>query len=223
MARVYLAFLLLCVLLPLQALAQAPVSPPPLPAPGAREEAPPVPGGAVEKPQGEIIPRDWETSASVGRPGRVVLGSLGGLLLGLVGTVPGIFLVAEGFDCDGCGNDSSIVLGGLVGIAGMSAGTALGVKLAGSLFGGEGRYLHTLLGAVLGAGAGIFAALAMSETDGLWAIPLITSTVLGAIIGSEVSHSNEFESRAAGTGVTMLPSVSVRPSGAVVAGLVGRF
>ncbi len=153
-----------------------------------------------------------------------MLGSFTGLLLGLVGTVPGIFIIAQEIDCDGCGIDAATEVGALLGITGMSVGAALGVKLIGSLFDGEGRYLHTVLGAGLGAGAGIRAALALSKTEGLWAIPLITSTVLGAVIGYELSNSNEHDRMAAeARSVTVLPSMVVSPSGGIVAGLVGRF
>jgi hypothetical protein len=218
MARVHLLSLLLCAVLQLPVLAQASAPPPPVPVPAD----PQVNEG---KPQGELPPRDWETPESGGsRAGRIVLGSLTGLLMGTVAAAPGVLLMSDSFSCSTCVTDSEVIGGGLLSLAGLTAGGALGVKLMGSLLGGEGRYLHTLLGAGVGFGAGIMGALPLVSTEGGWAIPLFTFPIIGAVVGYEVSHSNERERKAAaGPGVAVLPSVSVRPLGGVVAGLMGRF
>jgi hypothetical protein len=202
MARVHLLVLLLCAVLPLQAFAQ---------------------GG--EEPKGEIIPRDQRVpDPSDGRAGRIILGSLGGILLGTLATAPGILLMLDSFSCSTCADDAEIIGGGLVSLAGLTAGGALGVKLVGSLLGGEGTYLHTLLGAAVGFGAGLVGALPLYDTEGGWAVPLFTFPFIGAVVGYEMSHAKALERQAgAGPRVAVLPIVSVRPSGGVVAGLVGRF
>jgi hypothetical protein len=218
MARLHVLLLVLCAVLPLPGFAQASSPPPLVPAPASPQED-------EEKPQGEIIPRDWEAQESGGaRAGRIVLGPVLGLVLGTVAAAPGVFLMSDSFSCSTCANDSEILGGGLLSLAGYSVGAALGVKLMGSLLEGEGRFLHAFLGAGIGFGAGLLGALALSTTEGAWAIPLLTFPLIGAVIGYEVSHSNERERRAAaGPSVAVLPSVSVRPSGGVIAGLVGRF
>lgn len=221
----FVSVLLLSALSPLPGLAQ--VSPPPLVAapPG---QVLPSEESSEEKPSGEIIPRSKESlSGSEGRAGRVVLESLGGVLLGAVGGVPafGLSLLFT-FDCDGCHNtNGEATILALAGVAGFLGGTALGVKLGGALLGGEGRYLPTLAGAGLGTLAGILVALptGLLVNELLAVAPLIAGPFVGAIIGYELSHSKELERKASGTRVTVLPSVSLRASGGVVAGLVGSF
>jgi hypothetical protein len=129
--------------------------------------------------------------------------------------------------CDECGvPDSSVVLAFGLGVAGLVGGTALGVTAGGFLMGGEGRFLPTLAGAALGMVAGVLVAFpAGSAIDGGWIIPVLTLPVTGAIIGYELSHSAKRERRAAmmGLRVEVVPVVSVRRSGGLVAGLAGRF
>jgi len=217
MARTHVLVLLLCVALPLPGVAQ--VSNPPL------VPAPVSPQRGEGKPEGEIIPRDWEARESEGvHPGRVILGPLVGLLLGTVATAPGLLLMADSFSCSTCGSESEVIGGGLISLVGYTAGVALGVKAMGSVFDGEGRFLHALLGAGAGFGAGLLAMLPLIETEGGWAIPLIIFPLVGATVGYEISHSNELKRRAEEAPLVMvLPSVGVSPTGGVIAGLVGRF
>ncbi|WP_224247689.1 hypothetical protein [Hyalangium gracile] len=217
MSRVHVLLLLLCVVLPLSGAAQAPSPPPMVPAPAA------PPAEAVQ-PEGELIPRSSVTPDSGrGRAGRVILGPLTGLVLGLLAATPGLVLMGDSFSCSTCANDSEIIGGGLVSLVGFTAGTALGVKLIGSLFWGEGRFLKTLLGSALGFGGGLLTMIPLIETEGGWAVPLIIGPLIGAVIGYELSHTEELERMAAGPSVAVLPSVSVHPSGGVIAGLMGRF
>jgi hypothetical protein len=217
MIRLHALVLVLCAVLPLAGFAQVPSPPPLVPAPA-------VPQAEEEGPQDEIIPRDWEAQQSDGgKVGRLILGPLVGLVLGTVAAAPGVLLMADSFSCSTCGNDSEILGGGLLSLAGFTLGGTLGVKLMGSLFGGEGRYVHTLAGAGVGFGAGLLAMLPLITTEGGWAIPLIACPIIGAVVGYELSHSSERERKAASPAVVVLPSVGVSPLGGVIAGMVGRF
>lgn len=217
MTRTHVLVLLLCVALPLPGIAQ--VSNPPLvPAPAA-------PRAEEGTPQGEIIPRDWEARQSDGSVvGRVMLGPLVGLVFGTVLAVPGVFLMADSFSCSTCADDGEILAGGLVSLLGYTTGAALGVKLMGSVFDGEGRFLYTLLGAGAGFGAGLVAMLPLIETEGGWAVPLLIFPLVGAVVGYEMSDTSERKAQTEPyLNVRVLPSVGVSPTGGVIAGLVGRF
>ena len=123
-------------------------------------------------------------------------------------------------------DQSASVFLGVVGVAGFFGGTALGVKLAGDWTGGEGRYLPTLGGAVLGslAGGAVAVAAGVLLHPALAIPPAVAGPFLGAVIGYELSDTSQRKLKAApGTAVVVLPAVSVRPSGGVVAGLVGSF
>jgi hypothetical protein len=153
-----------------------------------------------------------------------VLESLGGLVLGLVGTAPAIVVAIPNFSCSTCGQEESLVAAQLLGLAGVSLVGALGVKLAGSLMGGEGRYLGALQGAGIASGASIFVMLALENSPGAFALPMVLFPVLGAVIGYEMSHGAELERQAkGGPAVALFPAVDVSPAGGVVAGLVGSF
>jgi hypothetical protein len=227
MFRVCLVSVVLCVLVPLQGLAQS--SPPPalLPAPESSEEVPPAPSEEA-KPQGEIIPRR-QPATGVGRAiGRVALGTFGGLLGGFVGAGPALGLSTLMESCDGCHNVTASTTIALVGVAGGVGGIALGVWGSGALLGGEGRYLPTLLGVGVGAltGGGLAVYLAeeqdVSEEKAL--LSLVIGPILGGIVGYEISHAIEVDRLQEITpGVALFPTVGVPPSGGVVAGLVGRF
>lgn len=229
MSRACLVSVLLCALLPLRGLAQ--VSSPPLmvSAPTASAHEPGAAPGAAEQeiPQDELIPRQPREPESAGRKvGRIALGTLGGALGGAVGGMPLFvisFAVGGGIDANGDQTASLVAAG--AGLAGYATGMAFGVWGVGSLLGGEGRYLPTLAGTVLGllVGGGLGAYLFTQEE--LLAIPpLVAGPLLGAVIAYELSHSVEWDRGAeASTGIAVLPTVSVRPSGGFVAGLVGRF
>jgi hypothetical protein len=187
-----------------------------------------VASGEEEKPQGELIPRRRPATGEARAVGRVLLGTFGGLLGGILGAGPGLGLSLAMERCEGCGNSTGAITAvGLVGVAGGVSGIALGVWGSGSLLGGGGRYLPTLLGVGAGTlvGGGLAVLLAESSSHEENAIPpLIIGPILGGIIGYEISHSLEVDRlERASTGVTLLPTVGVRPSGGVVAGLVGRF
>jgi hypothetical protein len=236
----------LCVLLPLPGLAQA-SSAPRVPAPSTAEAAPSEsdqgdPYGGYDdedapqanepqddEPQGEIIPRQggfsWERGKTAAR---IAVESLSGLTLGLAGIAPGAYLgfvLAASESSSNSGSDNVLGVIGL-GFVGVTLGTTLGVWGGGSLLGGEGLFLDTLVGAALGAMAGAVLAIpAALAVEGGWIVPALVLPFTGAMIAYEQSHSQEHARKGAvaGTRVELVPVISVRPSSGLVAGLAGRF
>jgi hypothetical protein len=246
MARVYLVSVVLCALVPFQAFAQEPSPPPLIPAPSspgpdpydpqeASPEGDPYGGyegeepepSQPEPPQGELIPHPWTPSQRLGsKTPRIAVESLTGLGLGVVGLIPGsLYLLSFAF-CDDCdtGAEPFLVALGL-GAAGLSGGTALGVKVGGALMGGEGQFAPTLLGSLIGTVVGAFVAIPFGiAIEGAWVVPLLALPVTGAIIGYELSQPAASERTASpGAPVGWVPVLHVRPSGGLVAGLAGRF
>ncbi len=238
MARVYLVSVLLWALVPLQGFAQ-PLPPPPLVPASSSPEADPYdpkgepsegsPDGGYEEdepPRGELIPHRLEPSGERGAVPRIALESLAGIGLGVVGGITGSLYFLSFAFCDDCDvSTTSVFLALGLAATGLSSGVALGVRVGGGLMGGEGRFLPTLLGATVGLLVGVAAAFPLGAVfDGGWLPPLLAFPVTGAIIAYELSHSNVLESRAAaGTQVSWIPVISVRPSGGLVAGLAGNF
>lgn len=210
--------LLLVTLLPCLGLAQT--SAPPLISAPASAEVP------EEKPKGEIIPRPWQADPPGRRAGRIVVesvsGVLGAALIG--GTLLGASYAVE-FGCNRCGDVTIPALLSAAGVVGAFAGVSLGVKVGGSLMDGQGRFLPTLGGSFLGLLAGGSIAAGLSQVHELLAVPpLILGPLAGAVLGYELSHDSARDKAAGGLSpVSLFPSVSVGPSGGVVAGLVGRF
>lgn len=239
MARVYLVCVLLCALVPLQGWAQAPSPPPLVPAPSSPEVDPDDPrdeptaenpsGGyeGNEPPRREFIPRRWESAENerLMFP-RIAVETLAGGVLGIVGAIPGTLYLASFSFCDECSiDDSALFLSLGLAAVGLTGGVALGVKAGGSLLGGEGRFLPTLLGSTLGFVGGVAAAFPLGAAfEGGWLVSLFVFPVTGAVIAYELSNASALESRfVAGTQVGWIPVISVRPSGGVVAGLAGHF
>src|SRR4051812_1301362 len=137
--RLALLLLVLSVLLPVQALAQTP--PPLVPAP--KEEEPYEPG--AENPESEEEPSDEPGLSAEShreglglRTGRVTLEFLGGSALGLAAGIPGAIVAVNGAFCDGCGSTGLFFAGVSLSFAGLTLGSALGIKGMGSLLDGEG-------------------------------------------------------------------------------------
>ena|GEM_PF-1232318 len=244
MNRVCLVASLLCALLSAQVSAQASSPPPLLPAPAVPTEDPYDPKGSNSEtdpyggyegedetkgqngPRGEIIPRRLGPSSGLGAQApRLVLETLGGLGLGIAGTVPGAVLLWEVF-CLDCSDGTGAVLASLGLMAvGMSVGSAGGVSLVGELMGGQGRFLPALAGSTLGLLAGGLAAALLGAVFGEVAalLPLLTFPTVGALIAYERVHAEEVSRKQTlAAGVEVAPLVRARPSGVVV-GLVGRF
>lgn len=219
--------LLLCILLPLPGFAQSALEldqEDPYGGYDDETEGDETKDGA---PRDELIPREGSFLGEGRREGpRLIAESLLGLTLGLVGVAPGAYL---GFVLaaseDSSGSYGILEVAGL-GFLGVTVGATLGVYAGGSLMDGEGRLGMTLVGAVLGALTGALLAVpAAFVVDEGWIVPVLALPVVGAIIAYESTHAREQERRAAvaGTRITMVPVISVRPSGGLVAGLAGCF
>jgi hypothetical protein len=230
MSRARLGFLLLtlCVLLPVRGLAQT--APPLVPAPAPADPYDPKEGDPEpeEEPPGELIPRQWTPSESAGlKAPRIVLEVLGGSLLGAAASLPGAFIAAVAAFCDGCESDSQFLGGVGLAFAGLTLGTAVGIKGMGSLLEWEGRFLAALAGTSIGALAGLGAGLVIAWGAGseLWFIPILVGPLVGGIIAYESSHTNALEERSSPsrTGMSMIPVVGVSPRGGIIGGLAGRF
>jgi hypothetical protein len=138
--RLALLLLVLSVLLPARGLAQTP--PPLVPAPA--EEEPYEPGAEGSESEGESWDerglRDEGPRENVGlRAGRVTLEFLGGSVLGLAAGIPGAVLAVNGAFCDGCSSESEFFAGVSLSFAGLTLGSALGIRGMGGLLNGEGR------------------------------------------------------------------------------------
>ncbi|HLL05956.1 MAG TPA: hypothetical protein VK539_35620 [Myxococcaceae bacterium] len=217
---------LLCgLLLPFQALAQAsapsqgPATPPPI------VSAPDTPG----EPQGEIIPPGERlNSEDTGSPVlRIPVGILVGTVGALVGTLPGLAIVATQFCLDSCSDDQSVEIFGLV-VA--SAGALLAgtwaIDRVGDWLGGQGRFWPTALGMVLGTVVGSVVAVAIApSSEGASVVPAVLGPALGGAIAYEISSAMvRSEAMAASASRPRIaPLVAVSPRGGFIGGLAGTF
>jgi hypothetical protein len=226
--RPALLLLVLSVLLPVRGLAQTP--PPLVPAP--TEEEPYEPGAENPESEGgswdERGLHDEAPREGVGlRTGRVTLSFLGGSVLGLAAGIPGAVIAINGAFCDGCESEGAFFAGVSLSFAGLTLGSALGIKGMGSLLGGEGRFLSTWAGTSIGGLSGLGLGLIIGFAGGseLWIIPTLAGPIVGGLIAYELSHENALQERStlssSGTGV--IPVVSVSPGGGIIGGLAGRF
>jgi hypothetical protein len=220
--------LLLCLLPPLQGLAQVPLSGD---VPMAPTTPPPLvsaPDAPEELPQGELIPNDGDSTRGSGsRATRIPVGILLGTVAGAVGAIPGTLLVFETICFDSCSGDPAGVYVGLVlAVGGLIGASALGIDLVGDAMGGQGRFWATALGTVLGALGGLIAGGAVAATAGAAGlIPAILGPAVGGVIAYEISHSSVIDEAAAASASRprLVPLVSVSPGGGVIGGLAGRF
>jgi hypothetical protein len=226
-SRLALLLLVLSMLAPLQGLAQTP--PPLVPAP--TPETPYAPEaenpGAAGLPADELIPRERTPSESLGlKIPRIILEVLGGSALGLIAGIPGGLILAEA--AFSSGSTVGTIVGGGLAVAGLSFGSALGIKGLGSLLDGEGRFLTTLAGASVGGLGALGLALIVALVGGpgeLGIIPVLIAPIVGGIIAFESSHANALQERSAQSSSTasVVPVISVSPRGGVIGGLAGRF
>ncbi|MBN1210190.1 MAG: hypothetical protein JXB05_35390 [Myxococcaceae bacterium] len=234
------ALLLLCLMLPLQGLAQtsppemeqAPsVTPPPLvpapPEPQAPADSPRH--GSNEEGQGELIPREWPVAKAPSPTApRLLVEFLGGSLGGTLGVIPGGIIFLSNLCIDSCsnGSESGALLGLGLAFAGVAVGTGAGVYTAGGLMGGHGRFLPTAAGAALGTLAGVLVGGALAEDGGEASLlAVLLSPVLGGIIGYESSNSPPVPQRYASRAPRpqVVPLVTATPGGGFIGGLAGRF
>lgn len=224
-----LLVVMVCALLPRWALAQdtaAPtptdetlVAPPLVPAP--EQEAPEeseasavaVPEAALPAQAPEGMPTGprilLETLA--GGAGTFA-GGLGGLVLGIIATDCSLF-------------ETDCTAAAVMGLSGMALGTAFSTWGAGSLMRGRGGLFSTLLGAVLGTGAGLV--LLAADTDELGGIGLLALPTVGAVMGYELSHHADLgpSSHFSLTQERMpvVPTFGTTQHGGFMGGVAGRF
>jgi hypothetical protein len=232
--------LLCCLLLPLQALAQAqppdevilgPVSPPPLlPAPDAPAQEEPTPVEPTDEPEGEIIPpaknatRGSGATASSRVPVGILLGTVGGAL----GSLPGLLIVSDELCLDSCSGDSGGLWAGFgLALGGLFLGTAFTITQVGYWMDGQGRFGLTLLGVVMGSLTGVLVGVAVAAGAGAaGAIPMLLGPAVGGAIAYEISDSSARSEAADADGPEpriILPMMTVSPRGGIIGGLVGTF
>jgi hypothetical protein len=157
---------------------------------------------------------------------RIILEVLGGSALGLIAGIPGGLILAEA--AFNSGSTVGTIVGGGLAVAGLSFGSALGIKGLGSLLDSEGRFLSTLAGASVGGlgalGLGLIVALVGGPGE-LGVIPVLIAPIVGGIIAYESSHADALRERAVPSSSTasVVPVISVSLRGSVVGGLAGRF
>jgi hypothetical protein len=216
------ALVLMCALLPRWALAQdtdaplrqddAVVAPPLVSAPEDVEPGPTEPLAAQARREEGVptVPRILLETLSGGAG--MAVGGIAGLVGGVVATECSFFET----DCT-----AAVVFA----LSGMALGATLGTWGAGSLMRGKGGFWGTLLGALLGTGAGLVA-LSVDQ-DALGPIGLLSLPAIGAVTGYELSrHAGDSDvtrfSLEAGP-APVVPSVGTTLHGGVVGGVTGRF
>jgi hypothetical protein len=224
MLPVRLLTLLLCVLLPLSARAQAPeqVTPPPLiPAPEAPETS--------EVPEGELIPRPLpsEADSSSWRGQRIPLQILGGTAAAgaAILVTLGLFSL-DSQSCDGFFCNPSVFLFGLgAGGVGLMTGPPLAIWGIGEALDDRGRFWPTLGGGALGTLATVLSLLALDAhlppelnvaLASLW--PVISSMIV-----YELTRRGPAPSGTVDSGLQVFPVVGMSRHGGIVGGLVGSF
>ncbi|MCP3104982.1 hypothetical protein LZ198_39565 [Myxococcus sp. K15C18031901] len=248
-----LLVLLLWACLPVTALAQdvpaatpppaAILEPPPLvPAPddvtdapffAPEDEDPALETAAPEVQQGPTLidtptRRRWRMPTPARLAIESAAGSLASMGAGILGLVPGVLLAG---DCDAL-RGSSCREAWVTGAVGLAAGATMGVYLSGTLMKERGSLMTTLLGAVVGTGAGVLTFAALNESnDGLAIMGLLILPTAGAVMGYELGlepHPAETESahprpEPSSPSVRLFPSVGATPHGGVMGGFVGSF
>jgi len=197
-----------------------PADPPVAPAPPDAPEAPEPP--APSRPRGELIPRELRPDVPgqggaalrlVAGPFAGIIGSAGGAMAGAI--VSGFVLLPF---CVRALRELEENRGCLVGISALaSLGATMGatgiVYLTGEVFGGQGRFLPTLLGGLVGTSLGAVSGT-VSENTLVLILGLGIGPIIGSIVGYEVSHSLE---------PSVVPIISATPRGGFLGGLAVRF
>jgi hypothetical protein len=217
-----IAILALFCLLPGVVLAQdpppdAPVAAPPLvPAPEAVEPEEPANPGPRAAPA-------VEKEETVHPVPRIILETLAGgagtFTGGVVGGIVGLVLSGDCGIVEGNCSTTAIFA-----LSGMALGTAGSTYLAGRFMNARGGFLGTLIGAVLGAGAG---ALLASGDETVGIIALLTLPAVGAMAGYELSGHLDDPARFSLTvtheSPALVPVIGTTPRGGFMGGLSGRF
>jgi hypothetical protein len=222
---------LLCVLLPLSAMGQAPEPdsaqvPPPPPLISAPEEPTPEAPPEPEPPEGELIPWEYMPSSQGDDPRRVRMQILGGLAAsaGTLLTVYGLYSL-DSQTCDGFFCNPDLFFAGL-GIAafGLSVGPPIAVWLIGEHYDDRGRFWPALGGGALGTLASVLSLVALSgHVPAALNIGLVgVWPVVGTMLLYEYTRARSSRGIAA-SGLRVLPVVSLSQRGSIVGGLAGSF
>ena len=149
-------------------------------------------------------------------------GIVGGLILG--GASAWVIYSTLNTQGDDASRRSAAQVGAAVGV---SVGAPIGVSLTGKFLGRQGSFIISWLSSVagLGVGYGIYGLIRSgsdsSAAKATYALTLLLP-VAGAVIGYELSSSDQPVPAAAASPPPLLPAVAVGPGGASF-GLVGRF
>lgn len=220
------AVVLVCALLPQAGRAQDTSSPPPPDAPvvapplvSAPEDVEPEPS---EPGVATAASRRAEEDKPVSTGPRIILETLSGGAGTFAGGLVGVLVGIATTDCAILAGDCTSTA--VMGLGGMTLGAAIGTYAAGSLMKGRGGFLSTLLGSVLGMGAGMLLVSA-DGGDGVGIVGLLALPALGSMAGYELSRTQEDPSRFSLTGpsVPVAPSFGTTPHGGFMGGLSGRF
>lgn len=217
--------LFMCALLPRWALAQDTASPPPT---DDSLVAPPLVDAPEQVEPESFIPEPLEPESMRAEEGvstlpRIVLETLSGGAGMVAGGLGGLVLGIGMTDCSIFESDCTAAA--VFGLSGMAIGSALATWGAGSLMKGRGGFLSSLLGALLGTGAGLI--MVSVDDDALGPLGLISMPVVGAVAGYELSrlpnvgpssHFSLTEDR-----VPVIPAFGTTPRGGFMGGVAGRF
>ena len=149
-------------------------------------------------------------------------GIIGGLILG--GASAWVIYGTLNTQGDDASRRSAAQVGAAIGV---SVGAPIGVSLTGKFLGRQGSFIISWLSSVagLGVGYGIYGLIRSgsdsSAAKATYALTLLLP-VAGAVIGYELSSSDQPVPAAAASSPPLLPAVAVGPGGASF-GLVGRF
>ena len=149
-------------------------------------------------------------------------GIVGGLILG--GASAWVIYGTLNTQGDDASRRSAAQVGAAVGV---SVGAPIGVSLTGKLLGRQGSFIISWLSSVAGLGVGygiyglIRAGSDSSAAKATYALTLLLP-IAGAVIGYELSASDQPASPSASSVPGVVPSIALGPGGASFA-LVGRF
>jgi hypothetical protein len=220
-----LVVLFVCALLPRQALAQdtaspAPtedsvVAPPLVPAPEQVEPEPFAPTS--------VQPEPLKADEGIPTAPRIVLETLSGGAGMMVGGLAGLVAGVVATECSIFETDCTAAA--LFGLSGMALGATFATWGVGKAMRGRGGFLSTLIGALLGTGAGLVAVA--SDQDTLGPIGLLTLPAFGAVVGFELSGSTDpgpsSHFSLTGDRLPLTPAFGTTPHGGFMGGVVGRF
>jgi hypothetical protein len=220
-----LAVLFVCALLPRWALAQdtafptptddSVVAPPLVPAPEHVEPESFAPTSVQPEPMNAdegipAAPRIVLETLSGGAG--MMVGGLAGLVAGMVATECSIF-------------ETDCTAAAAFGLSGMALGATFATWGVGKALRGRGGFLSTLIGALLGTGAGLIAVSA--DQDVLGPVGLLSLPAIGAMVGFELSGSTDLGPSShfslMGGRVPVTPSFGTTPHGGFMGGVAGRF